>query len=170
MNAKPVLLVAAAVLVAGGLTFYFAGGASRSKEAAAPSNAPSIVDTKPTKAELTPKEIAATPAPEAIAAPTEVLPGVQVYERDAGNITYDRNTKTLTQSRNVLIRKPDGTVTERPILVTATPKLSPAKVAKRQPRETQAEQPRGDGKAAPASPAIPTPPADGGAPKKPFTK
>ncbi|TAJ24486.1 MAG: hypothetical protein EPO68_01340 [Planctomycetota bacterium] len=171
MNAKPVLLVAAVVLVAGGLTFFLAGGSSGAKETAAPVKAPSIVDPQPVKAALTPKEIAPAPAPQVIAAPSEVAPGVKVYPNKFGDITFDKNTKTLTQNRKMLFRKPDGTVMEREVLVTATPKVSPLDPIKRQLKETSGKKPRTDGKPDdPNAPASATPPADGDAPKKPFVK
>lgn len=170
MSAKPVLLVAAVLLVAGGLTFYFAGGGSSAKDTPAPTKAPAIVDAKPVKADLTPKEIAPTPAPQPIAAPTEIAPGVKVYPNKFGDLTYDQHTKTLTQNRKMLFRKADGTVMERDVLVTATPKVSPLEPLKRQIKEPAEKKPRTDAKPNPDAPASTTPPADGNAPKKPFVK
>lgn len=172
MNAKPVLAVAAITLAVGGLTFYFAGGKSAAKTpAAAPTQVPTIVDPKPAKAELTAKEVEPAPAPAPVAAPTEVAPGVKVYPNKFGDLTYDRNTKTLTQNRKMLFRKPDGTVLEREVMVTATPKVSPLDPVKRQLKEGAQKKPRSDGKPAGDAPTGATPPADGtDAPKKPFVK
>lgn len=169
MNAKPILLGAVVVLGAGALTFYLAGSGSAKNEVAVPTKAPSIVEPQVAKAELAPKEVVAA-APQAIAPPTVVAPGVKVYPNKFGDITYDQNTKTLTQNRKMLLRKGDGTVIEKEVLITATPKVSPIAPLKRQIKDTGAKKPRTEGKPEETGAAHTAPPADGDAPKKPFVK
>ncbi|MBM3975581.1 MAG: hypothetical protein FJ299_01155 [Planctomycetes bacterium] len=125
MNSKNLLVIFTAVIVVAGSAAYFLGRRAENKSSVVtPNKVPTAVEAAPLRASLeaAPAPVAAAPAPQ----PAEdVAPGIVRYANPAGDITFDRNSKHLSQTKKMIIRRGDGTQIERDVQITATPGARP---------------------------------------------
>jgi hypothetical protein len=125
MNSKHLLVIFTAVIAVAGSAAYFLGRRAETKSSViTPTKVPTAVEAAPVRASLT-----AAPAPVAAAAAPqpaeEVAPGIVRYPNPAGDIVYDRNSKQLSQTKKMIIRRGDGTQIESDVQITATPGVRP---------------------------------------------
>jgi hypothetical protein len=134
MNAKIALFLVALGLGIAGVVFFLTGKGDDKVSPIQPISAPVVVDTQPKQAALAPKEAAPLAMATNIAPPTEVAPGIKSYPNKHGDIIFDRSSKTLTQTRKVMIRKGDGTVMEQEVLITGKLAVKPMSAIPRVPQ------------------------------------